>query len=167
MDTEAPKPLLFEGRFVGRAEFEALIRQAIEQAAAQGWREMVWSDADFADWPLGGRAFHEALLSWSRTGRRLILLARRYDMLVDRHARFVAWRRDWSHVVEARAVPGADPVDFPSAWWSPAWVLHRHDPERCRGVAAADASRRVALRETLDEWLRRSAPAFPAVTLGL
>ena len=164
---EQATPALFDGRFDGRETFTSILRAAVGHAAAAGWREMVWCDADFEDWPLGERAFEAALLAWSRTGRRLTLLACRYDAVVDRHARFVRWRRDWSHIVEARVLAGVHAQDCPSAWWTPDWVLHRIDPERCHGVCTRDASRRVALRENLDEFLRRSAPGFPAVTLGL
>ena len=52
--------------------------------------------------------------------------------------------------------------------WSPHWVMHRLDPERCVGVTGSEPDRRVLLRETLNEWVRsKSAPGFPASTLGL
>jgi hypothetical protein len=156
-----------QGRFEGREAFAQLVRDALAAAAREGWREIVLSDASFADWPLGERAVAEALQAWSQGGRRCVLLARRYDEVVRRHARFVDWRKTWSHIVEARGCPSADALELPSAIWTPQWVMRRLDPERCTGVSGSEAERRFALRELLDEWLQKSSPAFPATTLGL
>ncbi len=155
------------GRFSGREDFQQIVRGALAQAARQGWREIILSDADFADWPLGERAVSEALQDWSASGRRCILLARRYDEVVRRHARFVAWRRTWSHIIEARACPAADALELPSAIWSPGWVMQRLEPERCTGVSGAEPERRLLLRESLNQWLQKSSPSFAATTLGL
>lgn len=154
-------------RFEGRGEFQQLVRDALACAAAEGWREIILSDADFEDWPLGERSVAEALQAWSATGRRIVLLARRYDDVVRRHARFVAWRRAWSHIIEARGCASADPLELPSAIWSPGWVLQRLDVERSAGYCGSEPQRRLLLRESLAEWLQKSAPAFPATTLGL
>ena len=158
---------LHEGRFEGREAFRQLVRDALATAAREGWREIVLSDAGFDDWPLGERAVAESLQAWSSSGRRMVLLARRYDTVVRQHARFVQWRGKWSHIVSAFACPSADPLDLPSAIWSPGWVLERRDPERCIGYSGQEPERRVALREELDGWLQKSTPAFPATTLGL
>ncbi|WP_435503379.1 hypothetical protein [Variovorax sp. RHLX14] len=45
--------------------------------------------------------------------------------------------------------------------------MHRVDLERSRGVSGSDPERRRALREQIDECLRRGRPAFPATMLGL
>jgi hypothetical protein len=158
---------LLQGRFDGREAFAQQVRDALACAAREGWREIVLSDASFADWPLGERAVAESLQAWSRTGRRCILLARRYDAVLRSHARFVAWRRTWAHIVEARGCASADPLELPSAIWSPHWALHRVDPDRSTGFCGSEPDRRVALREALDAWLQKSSPAFPATTLGL
>lgn len=155
------------GRFAGREPFRELVRRALAQAAREGWREIVLSDADFTDWPLGERAVVQSLQDWSASGRRCIFLARDFGPLMAQHARLVQWRRTWSHIVEGRRCAQADPLALPSAIWSPQWMLHRQDPERSRGVYGEDVARRNALREDLDEWLRRSSPGFPSHTLGL
>ena len=155
------------GAFSGRIAFQQLVRDALASAAREGWREIILCDPDFADWPLGERAVAESLQQWSATGRRCTLLARRYDEVVRRHARFVNWRTTWSHIIEARACPSADPLEFPSAIWSPGWVLHRLDSERCNGITGREPERRVMLGENLHEWLQKSSPSFPASTLGL
>lgn len=162
----APAPLP-EGAFSGREAFQDAVRRALAAAAREGWRELILSDASFEDWPLGERATIASLQAWSASGRRCILLARRWDAAIRRHARFVEWRRTWSHIVEARACPAADPLELPSAIWTPTWVLQRHDVERSRGVAGSEPQRRLLLRESLNEWLGRSTPSFPAHTLGL
>ena len=161
-----PQPLP-SGRFEGREEFRQLIRDALATAAREGWRELILSDASFEDWPLGERAVAEALQSWSKSGRKCTLLAKRYDGVLRQHARFVKWRGTWSHIITAVACPSADALELPSAIWSPVWVMERRDIERSNGYCGGEAERRVALRESLSEWLLRSTPAFPATTLGL
>ena len=41
------------------------------------------------------------------------------------------------------------------------------DLVRSGGVSGPEPERRVVLRESIDEWVRRSASGFPATTLGL
>lgn len=166
-----PAPLaaspLPSGRFAGREAFQQLVRDALACAAREGWREIILSDANFEDWPLGERAVAESLQAWSASGRHCKLLARRYDGVMRGHARFVAWRKTWSHIIEARACASADPLEMPSAIWSPDWAMRRLDPERCNGVSGNEPERRVLLRECLNEWWQKSSPSFPASTLGL
>jgi hypothetical protein len=166
-DDSAGASALPAGRFDGRKAFQQLVRDALACAAREGWREIILSDPDFEDWPLNERAVVESLEAWSATGRHCTLLARRYDAVVRRHARFVSWRKTWSHIIEARSCASAGPLELPSALWSPGWVLQRLDPERCTGVSGSEPERRLLLRETLQEWLRKSSPSFPASTLGL
>jgi hypothetical protein len=167
MSEEPQDTPLPEGRFEGREAFRQLVRDALAAAAREGWREIVMSDASFEDWPLGERAVAESLQAWSASGRRMVLLARRYDVVVRQHARFVQWRGTWSHIVTAVACPSADPLELPGALWSPRWVLERRDPERSVGYCGSEPERRVALRELLDGWMQKATPGFPATTLGL
>ncbi|WP_432726236.1 hypothetical protein [Variovorax sp. W6] len=167
MPDEAPAPSLPEGRFDGREAFDALLRNALSAAAREGWKEIVFSDPDFADWPLGERATIEALQAWAASGRRLMLLAQRFDVLERGHARFVPWRRLWDHIIECRATGKAAGSEVPSAIWTPTWFVHRIDPERSRGVSGIDARSRRELREAIEECWRLGRPAFPASTLGL
>ena len=155
------------GPFEGREAFQQLVRDALAAAAREGWREIVLSDPDFEDWPLHERATVQSLQDWSHAGRKCILLARRWDGVVRRHARFVTWRGAWSHIIDARGCPSADPLELPSAVWTPAWAMERRDVERSRGHSGSEPSRRLELRERLNEWLGRSTPAFAATTLGL
>jgi hypothetical protein len=165
---EAPaQPSLPSGRFEGREAFRQLVRDALACAAREGWRELILCDADFADWPLNERAVAQSLQDWSKTGRHCTLLARRWDGVVQGQARFVSWRKTWSHIIDARACASADPLEIPSVIWSPGWVMQRMDPNRCNGVSGAEPERRVLLRESLKEWLQKGGPSFPATTLGL
>ena len=161
-----PEPLP-SGRFEGRLAFTELIRHALATAAHEGWRELILCDANFEDWPLGERAVAQSLNDWSKSGRRLTMLAKNYNEVSRRHARFVTWRRTWSHIIECRANTTISPDDMPSALWSPAWVFQRLDLARSTGVSGAEAARRVALKERLNECLKLSSPAFAATTLGL
>ncbi|MDO5088005.1 MAG: hypothetical protein Q4D74_10440 [Comamonadaceae bacterium] len=162
----APLP---QGRLQGREAFRQAVRDALCHAAsgATGWREIILSDASFADWPLGERSVAEALHAWARHGQRLTLLARRYDDVPRLHPRFVQWRRTWSHKVEARACPAADAGDLPSVLWAAPWALHRLNPLHSLCISGSEAERRALLREELDGWLARSTPGFAATTLGL
>lgn len=158
---------LLQGSFSGRSDFAELVRQAFAVAAARGWREIILSDPDFADWPLGERVLAQALGDWSKTGRKLTILARNYDEVLRKHARFVTWRRSWAHIVECRSSAEAGADSMPSAFWSADWVFERIDVQRCNGVAGSEAGRRVALKERLNERLLNSSPAFASTTLGL
>ena len=162
-----PLPILLQGRFEGRTEFVELIRQAFAAAAAQGWREIILCDASFEDWPLGERVVVRALNDWSKSGRKLTMLAQNYDEVTRRHARFVTWRRTWSHIVDCRGSAAVAASDLPSAFWSTAWVAERLDMVRSTGIAGAEVARCVALKERLAEKLSRSSPAFAATTLGI
>ncbi len=156
------------GRFAGREVFVEQVRAAFAMAAHAGWKEIIVSDANFHDWPLGERAVIDALQAWAGSGRRFTMLACTYDEVIRRHARFVRWRATWEHIITCRRSAGADPLEVPSVWWSPAWVLQRLDVAHCAGVMSAAPQRLVAVRESLEEWVHnKSAPGFPSTTLGL
>ncbi|MDM0076339.1 hypothetical protein QTH90_18160 [Variovorax sp. J2P1-59] len=167
MPNESSAAELPDGKFDGRHAFHAHLQTALSAAARQNWREIVLSDPDFDDWPLGERAMVDALQAWSAAGRRFVLLAQRFDVFEREHARFVHWRRMWSHIIECRACSGPGLPEVQSAVWTPSWFLHRIDIDHGRGVCGREPDSRRALRERLDECLRHARPAFPASTLGL
>lgn len=160
-------PLPATGRFAGREEFRQLVRDALACAARDGWPQIILSDATFEDWPLGELAVAASLTAWARSGRKMTLLAHRYDGVIRQHARFVNWRIQWAHLLDCRRCAAVDAQSFPSAIWSPAWVLRRLDLERSTGISGVEPERRVLLHEDLQTCLRQSSPGFPAVTLGL
>jgi hypothetical protein len=167
MESTPPAPALPEGRFEGREAFRQHVRDALACAAREGWREIILSDADFHDWPLGERAVVESLNGWAKTGRKLVMLAKRYDEVTRTHPRFVSWRKTWAHIIECRRCATVDPLILPSALWTSGWVLQRLDTERSTGVCTVIPERRLALRESIEEWLRQSSAGFPTTTLGL
>ncbi|RYX88878.1 MAG: hypothetical protein EOO28_34895 [Comamonadaceae bacterium] len=160
-------PALREGRFEGPGEFADMIRAALAHAARDGWPEIIMTDADFMNWPLGERSVVQSLNDWAKSGRRLTMLARQYDGVIRRHARFVNWRGTWSHIIDCRAIRTLPESDFPSSLWSPAWCFQQLDLDHRTGIAGTEPARRVRLKERLAEHLLNSSPAFPATTLGL
>lgn len=155
------------GRFAGREAFLQIVRDAFAHAARQGWRELVISDATFADWPLHERAVAQALQDWSRSGRHFTMVAMRYDEVQRNQARFVSWRKTWAHIIDCRVSRQFDALDFPSGIWSQHWCMQRLDLPRCTGVCGDEPDRLVQWREVLDELVRQSSPGFPATVLGL
>jgi hypothetical protein len=170
-DTGSPVPPTAGTRAIdGRREFEAALREALDLAARQGCRELWVCDSDFADWPLGERAVLPLLEAWAYSHRRFVMLAQHYDAVARQHARFVTWRRQWSHVVECWVLPPEiQAAQAPSFLIAPGVVTVRlFDPVLHRGVLELGSGRHE--RETLalaDAVLQRSEPGFPASTLGL
>lgn len=162
-----PPTALPQGRLEGRSVFTQAVRDGLQAAAREGWNELILCDANFADWPLGERAVLESLQAWSSRGRHFVMLAMDYSGFLRQHARFVKWRQTWDHIIDCRLSHATDELAFPSVFWSPAWVMQRIDVERDVLVCDSAASRRVGLRQLLDECRRDSAPGFPASVLGL
>lgn len=156
-----------KGAFSGPKAFANVVREALACAAQEGWSSMVWSDASFADWPLGERAVVESLNAWAGTGRHLVILAHSYESVLRYQPRLVVWRKTWDHIIECRLCKNLDASELPSALWSPQWAMRRLDLVRSTGVANLEPQRRVLLKEELDECRRQSSSGFSATTLGL
>ena len=167
--TPTESDALLEGRFQGIEAFRERVRAALAHAAQAGWRELILSDPDFHDWPLGERAVAESLQQWATAGpgRKLVMLAGHYDDVIRNHARFVTWRKTWAHLIECRRCTAADAAALPSALWTPSWALHRLELTHSAGVCTTLPAQRLALHEALQEALRQSSPAFPATTMRL
>lgn len=151
-----------------RGEFHTALREAFAEAAAVGCRELWLSDTDFADWPLGERAVVEHLGEWAQSQRRLVLLAENFDEVVRRHARWVEWRRQWSHIVHCRASTEAEPGQVPTLLLAGGLLsVYLSDKVQPRGRASRDPADGLRCRERIDAVLQRSVEAFPVVTTGL
>ena len=151
-----------------RGEFHDALRAAFAQAASLGCREIWLCDNDFSDWPLGEVAVVEHLTRWAMSHRKLTVLARHYDDVVTRHPRWVAFRRQWSHVVECRSLEEAELGAIPSMFLAPGVVTVRlFDAENYRASVSSEVADAVRAKEALDAVLQRSSEAFPASTLGL
>jgi hypothetical protein len=151
-----------------RNQFHEALREGFAEMARTGCREAWISDDDFADWPLNERAVVESLTQWAMSHRKLVVLARHYDEVVRRHARWVEWRRQWSHVVECRAFAEAQAGEIPTLLLaSDLLAVRLVDPERHRGAIAREAADLLRIRESIDAVSQRSVESFPATLLGL
>jgi hypothetical protein len=151
-----------------RSEFHAALRSALAEAATAGCRELWLCDNDFADWPLGERQFVDSLSQWAGSHRRLTLLARSFDEVARRHARWNEWRRQWSHIVECRSNTEIESGQMPSVLLaSDLLSVNLVDPVRYRGRLSHDAADNVRCRELIDAVLQRSEEAYPVTTTGL
>ena len=91
------------GRFEGRGPSSNWCATHWPALCARAGADIL-SDASFEDWPLGG-AVAEPLQAWSRTGRRMTLLAPPMTMSSGGMRVFVSWRRTWAHIIEAGLPP--------------------------------------------------------------
>ncbi len=130
---------------------------------------MTWVDADFTEWPLNDAGWLQQLTAWLRLPqRRLVLLAADFSAIPQQHPRFMAWRRDWSHAVEARQVPPELATGLPLVLLDDRQLsVQLLDPVHWRGRAAQDARVAHLIREQVDAVLQRSEIGFPVNTLGL
>ena len=151
-----------------RAEFHAAVRAAFTEAADVGCREIWICDDDFADWPLNERGVIEQLTRWAHSHRCLTVIARHFDTVARQQARWVEWRRQWSHVVQCRTNNELEAGQMPTLLLAPgAASVRLVDPVRYRGSVSREVADAIVWRETIDAVLQRSEEAFPATTLGL
>lgn len=151
-----------------RAGFDAALRSAFGEIAATGCREIWLADNDFAGWPIGDRAVVEQLTQWARSNRRLTLVARHFDEVARRHPRWVAWRRDWSHIVSCRTNNELPTGEFPTLLVASGLVSVRlSDNAHHRGRLSHDRPDELRCLEQFDAVLQRSEESFPATTTGL
>ena len=151
-----------------RSEFHTGLRSAFAEAAAQGCREIWLCDIDYADWPLNEPELIEHLTHWAKAYRKLTLIAQHFDEFPRRHARWVAWRRTWSHIVECRANVELEAGKMPTMLLAPGLVTVRLvDPVRYRGSVSHVPADAIHGRELIDAVLQRSEEAFPVTSLGL
>jgi hypothetical protein len=149
-------------------EFEEALREAFTMIATQGCREVLISDTDFANWPLGERAVVDLLERWSMSHRKMTVLALNYDEITRHHARWVQWRRQWAHVVDCRVVDDFDAKEVPTLLLAPGLVVVRLVPgDTVRGSISTDLGDIERSRELIDAITQRSHEGFPANTLGL
>ena len=156
------------GLITSRSEFHDALRLGFAEAAARGSPQLWLCDSDFADWPLGERAVIEQLTQWAVSSRKLLLVARTFDEVARRHARWVEWRRQWSHIVSCRANNELEALDMPTVLLAHGTLTVRlSDPIHHRGRVSRDKADEVRCKELVDAVLQRSEEAFPATTTGL
>ncbi len=151
-----------------RTDFQNAVRGALAEAALIGCREIWLIDDDFADWPLGERAVVDDLTHWASAHRSFTIVARTFDVIARQQARWVTWRRQFSHLVHCRTNEDLEAGQMPTILLIPGLLSVRlHDRVHYRGVATREKADEVQWREALDAVLQRSEEAFPASTLGL
>lgn len=153
---------------LSRSGFHDSIREAFHRAATSGCKELWLCDVNFSDWPLSEIRVIDSLTQWAFAHRRLRLFALDYSEFHRRHPRWVAWRRNWSHIVECRSLNDLEPTQVPTLMLAPGLVTVRlFDPVHYRGSVSGAESDALNARELLEAVAQRSVEAFPATTLGL
>lgn len=151
-----------------RGAFQQAVRDALAEAARVGCRELVLVDPDFTAWPLGEAGVVESLTQWAYAHRRLTLLAAHFDEVARHQPRFVRWRVQFAHVVDARAAHEDDASNLPTLLHAPGLLaLRLFDAQRFRGAVDRSAAEDAQSRERVDAFLQRACESFPASTLGL
>ena len=151
-----------------RGAFQTALRDAFSEVARVGCRDIVLCDPDFGDWPLGETEVIDALDRWVQPHRRLTLLAHDFGVLARRHARWVAWRRLWSHVVLCRSNPELEAAEVPTLLVAPGVSIVRlNDAVHWRGSMSCRPVDMASARREIDAVLQRSVEAFPLTTLGI
>ena len=152
-----------------RADFHAALRWSLGHAIASRSRRLTWMDPDFAIWPLGDAALLQDLTTWLKLPqRRLVLIAQRFDAVPRLHPRFVTWRRDWSHAIEAWAPSDGIDVRMPTlAIDDDRLCLRVFDSTHWRGRLSFDEHAVRQWRDEIDALLQRCEAAFPVHHVGL
>ena len=156
-----PPPAAARSR--ARSSSRRRLRDAMAHAGEHGTRRLCWCDEDFAAWPVGEAEWLAQLTRWARvTGRELVMIARDWPVIERRHPRFVAWRRDWAHVIqclvpdEARTAAcrrsGSTPTTRPCACST---------PSTCAAASASTASIASGRARTLMPFRNVPARVFP------
>ena len=151
-----------------RSDFQQAVRDAFASLATTDSREVIVCDEDFADWPLGEIGVIEALTAWAKPQRKLQVFALNFDDVLRRHPRWVAWRRQFAHLVECRVVEPPEQSRIPALFTARGGVTVRlFDADRFRGTQSGAATDAALAREAIDVISQRSAEGFAATTLGL
>jgi hypothetical protein len=152
-----------------RSAFADALRWAFARAVRRHARHIVCIDPHFADWPLDDAALLESLTQWLKTPqRRIVLLADSYDEMARRHPRFVRWRGDWVHAVDAQVPADEDRGELPRVWVDDdSTSVELIDAVHWNGHAMTDSRVARLWRERIDALLQRSQPGMPLYRTGL
>ena len=152
-----------------KADFEAALQWSLRHALAARARRMVWVDTDFAAWPLDDPALLETLTAWLQLPqRRLLLLAHHFSWVERQRPRFGAWRRTWSHAIEAWTPSEGVEAKLPLLVIDDKQLcLQVFDIEQWRGRLSLDERKVGQWRDEIDVLLQRCEAAYPVQHLGL
>jgi hypothetical protein len=151
-----------------RGDFLAAVAWVVQQTVALRARQIVCVADSFDEWPLDDAAVLDALTPWLRLPqRRLVLLGRDFESIRGAHPRFMAWRKDWSHALDAWTPP-EEMGPLPTLVLSDCPItLQVMDTLQWRGRVSVEGRKAYLLREQIDAYLQRSERAFPVHHLGL
>jgi hypothetical protein len=150
------------------ASFRDAVLAGVEQACALRLSELTFCDPHFGFWPLSEAPVLSALSAFVKLpGRRLVLLAQRYDHLRRRHPRFVRWRNDWSHAVSPLRLQSHQ-ADLPALLLAGrTHGLLLKNPEGWSGGWVTDRADLWALIEQAEGWRREAEPDLSVSVTGL
>jgi len=169
-DTSAPQePGSPPSALRSRADFHAALQWSLGHAIANRSRRLTWMDPDFAIWPLGDPALLQRLTAWLKLPqRRLVLIGQRFDAVPRLHPRFLAWRRVWSHAIDAWAPSEGIEVRMPTlAIDDDRLCLQVFDSTHWRGRLSLDEQDVRQWRDEIDALLQRCEAAFAVHQVGL
>lgn len=152
-----------------QSDVQTALRWAVQYALDTRSRRLLWLDPDFSAWPLDDPALLDGLTAWLRLPqRRLVLLAHQFGAVERLHPRFVAWRRTWSHVVDAWTPSEGIAVKLPSLLIDDQRLcLQVFDTAQWRGRLSLDERAVHQWHDEIDALLQRCEAAFPVRPLGL
>ena len=152
-----------------QADVAEATRWLLRQALAHRARRLTWLDPDFSIWPLGDPDVLDALTAWLRLPqRRLVLVAHGYVQVERQHTRFVSWRRNWAHAVDAWSPSEGVDVRLPSLLFDDGPLcLQVFDSTHWRGRLSVDERAVRQWHDETDALLQRCEAAFPVRQLGL
>lgn len=156
-----------EGRLEGRNALETALLAGVAALQEGHTHTMWWCSPDWSGWPLDHADLLAGLQSWMLAGGSLRLLAADYRGLATRCPRFVNWRVQWAHRIEARGLGRSGREVCPHLCWSAqgGWELLSADKGVLLGSSAPQAV--VGWQERFQGLWERAVPAFPSSTLGL
>lgn len=166
---EPSQPAPMPAALRSRTDFHDALRWSMAYALANRSRELTWLDADFAIWPLDDPLLLDALVGWLREPkRRLRLFAHSFDAIVRQCPRFVRWRRDWTHAIEAWSPSEGVDVRLPTLLIDDRKLcLQLVDRVQWRGRLTLDEAAVAQWKGECDALLQRCEPSFAAHPLGL
>lgn len=152
----------------GRASLRAALQTWLDEAAQTRARDLWWCDNDLSLWPVGERAWIEALGRWVGPGRRLTVLLADDGPLQRQHPRWVTWRRTWGHLVELWVVEAELIGDLRGWALSPGrCAVEILDPAIGRARWVRDPVALRAALQQLQAWKERARPGVAVHPLGL
>jgi len=154
--------------FTSRDDVVSFAHKLLSTLDATSGRDITLVDVDLSPWPLDDVAVIDALTRWIRLpGRRLHLVAARYDVVTRDQPRFAAWRQPFAHAVDSWTPVELDATDLPSVLLLDGSCFELFDRERWHARWTAERRSCILQRERVDALMQRCEGAWPVTMLGL